>query len=95
MLVFTKIPKNSIRIPIIGGKTYSPDFAYVLNFKNGQKRLYFVVETKNTGDVKELKEIERQKIKHAEKIFGGAMKMKFETQFSKQKMQDLIQKIYC
>ncbi|TWY24946.1 type III restriction-modification system endonuclease, partial [Serratia marcescens] len=28
--VFTKIPKNSIKIPVAGGYTYSPDFAYVV-----------------------------------------------------------------
>jgi len=34
VIVFTKIPKNSIKIPIIGGKSYSPDFAYVLKFED-------------------------------------------------------------
>ncbi|HPW67255.1 MAG TPA: type III restriction-modification system endonuclease, partial [Salinivirgaceae bacterium] len=29
VIVFTKIPKNSIKIPVAGGKSYSPDFAYV------------------------------------------------------------------
>ena len=32
VVVFTKIPKNSIKIPVAGGKSYSPDFAYVINF---------------------------------------------------------------
>ena len=27
--VFSKIPKNSIKIPVAGGYTYSPDFAYI------------------------------------------------------------------
>lgn len=34
--VFTKIPKNSVKIPIVGGYTYSPDFAYVIEFENGK-----------------------------------------------------------
>ncbi len=25
-IVFSKIPKNSIKIPVAGGKSYSPDF---------------------------------------------------------------------
>lgn len=30
--VFTKIPKNSVQIPDVGDYTYSPDFAYVVEF---------------------------------------------------------------
>lgn len=93
VIVFTKIPKNSIKIPIAGGKTYSPDFAYVLNLKNGEKKLYFVVETKNT-DEESLRKEENQKIKHAEKFFGKSIKVKFRTQLSNQKIADLIRKIY-
>ncbi|WP_211278884.1 hypothetical protein, partial [Moraxella equi] len=29
VVVFTKIPKNAIKIPVAGGATYSPDFAYI------------------------------------------------------------------
>jgi type III restriction enzyme len=38
VVVFTKIPKNSIKIPVAGGASYSPDFAYVLNYKDGQQK---------------------------------------------------------
>ncbi|MEM4270968.1 MAG: hypothetical protein QXO70_02635 [Candidatus Pacearchaeota archaeon] len=47
VIVFTKIPKNSIKIPVAGGLSYSPDFAYVLKFKNREQKLYFIVECKN------------------------------------------------
>lgn len=93
VLVFTKIPKNSIKIPVAGGKSYSPDFAYVLNFGDGKKKLYFIVETKNT-DEESLRTEETQKIKHAELFFGGAVKIEFRTQFSKKKISTLIQEIY-
>ena len=93
MIVFTKIPKNSIRIPVAGGKSYSPDFAYVLNFEDGKKKLYFIVETKNT-DEESLRKEEIQKIKHAEKFFGDTIKIKFKTQFSDRKIATLIQEIY-
>ena len=93
VIVFTKIPKNSIKIPVAGGKTYSPDFAYVLNFKGGNKKLYFIVETKNT-DEESLREEERQKIKHAEKFFGSSIEIKFKTQFSNKKIARLIEEIY-
>lgn len=90
--VFTKIPKNSIKIPVSGGKSYSPDFAYVLNYEDGKKKLYFIVETKNT-DEENLREEEVQKIKHAEKFFGDTVKIKFKTQFSDTKMIDLIREL--
>jgi hypothetical protein len=37
------IPKNSIRIPIAGG-TYSPDFAYIVEFESGKKTLNLLIE---------------------------------------------------
>ena len=93
VVVFTKVPKNSIKIPVAGGKSYSPDFAYVLNFNDGEKKLYFIVETKN-ADEESLRNEEGQKIKYAEKFFEDTIKIKFETQFSNKKMIDLINKSF-
>ena len=93
VVVFTKIPKNSIKIPVAGGKSYSPDFAYVLNFKNGDKKLHFIVETKNVSSENSLREEEKQKIRHAEKFFNGNVKIEFKTQFSNNKIVELIWEI--
>lgn len=93
VIVFTKIPKNSIKIPVAGGKTYSPDFAYVLKFKDGKQKLNFIVETKDVGSDDALREEEKAKIKHAEKFFGGQVKIKFRKQFSNNKIVDLIKEI--
>lgn len=93
IVVFTKIPKNSIKIPVAGGKSYSPDFAYVINFKNGKKKLHFIVETKNVIGEDNLRNEEKQKIKHAEKFFAGFLEIKFKTQFSNNKIVDLINEI--
>ncbi len=90
VIVFTKIPKNSIKIPVAGGKTYSPDFAYVLKFKNEEKRLHFIVETKNVDGEHGLRDEEIQKIKHAEIFFNSSIKIEFKTQFSCNKIIDLI-----
>jgi type III restriction enzyme len=92
VIVFTKIPKNSIKIPLPGGKSYSPDFAYVLNFSDGEKKLYFIVETKNKESQGFLQE-EKQKIEYAQKFFGDAVKIKFKTQFKSNKISDLIREI--
>jgi len=93
VIVFSKIPKNSIKIPVAGGKSYSPDFAYVLNFEDGKKKLYFIVETKN-ADEESLRNEETQKIKHAEKFFRDTIQIRFKTQFSNNKIAALIQEIY-
>jgi len=93
VIVFTKIPKNSIKIPVAGGKTYSPDFAYVLKFKDGKQKLNFIVETKDVGSDDALREEEKAKIKHAEKFFGGQVKFEFRKQFSNNKIVDLIKEI--
>ncbi len=93
VVVFTKIPKNSIKIPVAGGKSYSPDFAYVLNFDNGDKKLHFIVETKNVNGEDSLREEEKQKIRHAEQFFNGNVKIDFKTQFSNNKIVDLIKEI--
>ncbi len=92
VVIFSKIPKNSIKIPVAGGKSYSPDFAYVLNFEDGKKKLYFIVETKNAQE-ESLRDEEKQKIKHAEMFFNDAVKITFKTQFSNKKIIDLISDI--
>lgn len=94
VIVFTKIPKNSIKIPVAGGASYSPDFAYVLDFKDGEKQLHFIVETKDVSGDNKLREEEKQKIKHAEILFNGAVKVSFKTQFSNMKIIELIKEIY-
>lgn len=93
VIVFTKIPKNSIKIPVAGGKSYSPDFAYVLKFKDGEQKLNFIVETKDVNSKDGLRDEEKFKIKHAEKFFGGKVKIEFKTQFSNDKIVDLIKRL--
>ncbi|MDI9347878.1 MAG: type III restriction-modification system endonuclease [Methylacidiphilales bacterium] len=92
VVVFTKIPKNSIKIPVAGGKSYSPDFAYVLKNENGGSKLLFIVETKNANE-SSLRDEEKQKIRHAEVFFGDAVKIKFKKQFINKNISDLIKEI--
>jgi len=93
VIVFTKIPKNSIKIPVAGGKSYSPDFAYVLKFKDGEQKLNFIVETKDVNSKDGLRDEEKFKIKHAEKFFDSKVKIEFRTQFSNNKIVDLIKEL--
>ena len=91
--MFTKIPKNSIKIPVAGGKSYSPDFAYVLKLKDGEQKLNFIVETKDVNNKDGLRDEEKFKIKHAEKFFDGKVKIEFRSQFSNNKIVDLIKEL--
>ena len=90
--VFTKIPKNSIRIPIIGGKSYSPDFAYVLKRGDEIRKVCFVVETKDK-DEKDLTLEEKIKIKMAEKFFNEKIKIVFKKQLRKDKIEQIINSV--
>ena len=95
VIVFTKIPKNSIRIPVAGGGTYSPDFAYVVKYADGKKALSLIVETKDK-EKRALFMDEQQKIKHAETLFNSFdhdFKVSFETQFKTMAIKDIINKI--
>lgn len=93
--VFSKIPKNSIKIPVAGGSSYSPDFAYVVDYANGSKRLNLVVESKNKDDIA-LNTEEVQKIKHAEQLFsqsGQVINIQFKKQLKQMSMVELIKDI--
>ena len=92
VIVYSKIPKNSIRIPLIGGGSYSPDFAYVLKNIDGSSQLSMVVETKGKDKIN-LDELETTKIKHAQKYFNqenSKLDVRFETQLHGQKIVDII-----
>ena len=93
--VFTKIPKNSIKIPVAGGYTYSPDFAYVVKTTKGDY-LNFIIETKNVDGKDSLRLEEERKIKHAQALFSQiskSIKVEFKTQFANDTIYNLIRNI--
>lgn len=94
VIVYTKIPKSSIRIPLVGGGTYSPDFAYVIKSADGHTVLNLVVESKNRTETG-LMVSESQKIKHAEVFFNQLsekenVKITFKKQLQNKTALDLI-----
>ncbi|MGP5793852.1 restriction endonuclease, partial [Psychrobacter celer] len=93
--VFSKIPRNSVRIPIAGGGTYSPDFAYVVETDKGQT-LNLIIETKDTSSSDNLRAEESRKIKHAERLFNqmesDGLSVSFSTQFQDDLVKDIINK---
>ncbi|MDP8101856.1 type III restriction-modification system endonuclease [Phocoenobacter atlanticus] len=92
VMVFTKIPKNSIKIPVAGGGTYSPDFAYIIKKESGEV-LNLVVESKGVESNDILRKEETKKIQHAEQLFkqfGNVLNIKFVSQFNQDKIVELI-----
>lgn len=69
LVVYGKIPRNSIRIPNITKDSYSPDFMYVVHSKDGKTSLNVVIETKDVTQDAVLRGPERAKISNAERFF--------------------------
>lgn len=95
VIVYGKIPRRSIRIPVIGGNTYSPDFAYIIKNKNGEKKLNIVIESKNK-DKNDLFINEKDKIKLANKFFqclnNSDINIQFHEQYEGVGITDIIRK---
>lgn len=96
VIVFGKIPKNSIRIPVINGHTYSPDLAYLVEYNNGSRSLNIVIESKNKGK-RNLSDEEKEKITLANKFFetinNTGIKVVFEEQMSGETVSGIIDDI--
>lgn len=87
-----QIANSSIKIPISGGGSYSPDFAYILRDKKSNQTLHLIVEVKNKEE-RDLLSDERQKIAHAKKFFEAldkSVRIDFKTQLKSQKMREII-----
>lgn len=69
VVVYAKIPRNSIAIPTITGGTYSPDFMYVVKKSSGEKELNIVIETKDVEGKESLRDSETVKIDCARVFF--------------------------
>jgi len=89
IVVFSKIPKNSIKIPVIGGGSYSPDFAYVVKYKDGKEALNLVIESKGKEKIG-LSSEEKMKIKCVEKLFEGHLNIRFKAQFKNEEISRIV-----
>lgn len=94
VVVFAKIPKNSIKIPVVGGGTYSPDFAYIIRFEDGKEELNLIIESKGKND---LNNEEKMKIESARRLFNnyidGSINIRFEEQLKNDKITRIIRGI--
>ena len=94
--VYGKIPKRTVRIPTYADGTYSPDFMYIINQKNGKKQLNLVVETKDKIKEK-IDPEERRKFSAAHKLFEKLKdelpEVYYRPQISKQDMTEIIESV--
>lgn len=89
--VFTKIPKNALKIPVAGGKSYTPDFVYILKCKD-KGQIYCIIESKGK-DERDLSALEASKISRAEKFLEQSGVFETKIHFKRQFEGDEITKI--
>lgn len=82
--VFGKIPKSSIKIPVANGGTYSPDFMYLVDKKDGTSELNLIIESKDVDTEMALRDQENYKIECAQKLFEQLEKEGVNIKFRKQ-----------
>lgn len=97
VVVYGKIPRNSIAIPTITGGMYSPDFMYVVKRSSGEKELNIVVETKDVADKTSLRATEKIKIECARLFFDTLTQdgytVHFHDQLNNKQMAQIIQEV--
>ncbi|MEA1953268.1 MAG: DEAD/DEAH box helicase family protein [Campylobacterota bacterium] len=89
--VFAKLPK--VNIPTAHGKSYNPDFGYVIE-QDDKKELYFIVETKGYDDFNEIGTTEKLKIASAEAFFNElksqGINVEYQTKLNNQELSTMI-----
>ncbi|AIG63450.1 type III deoxyribonuclease [Corynebacterium atypicum] len=90
VVVYGKIPRRSIRVPVYFGGTTSPDFMYVLKGGDGTLSLNFIVETKDVDTKANLRETEQLRIKAARKFFESISSDNITVRFMPQLKRDDI-----
>ncbi|MFE7671204.1 type III restriction-modification system endonuclease [Streptomyces albidoflavus] len=91
VVVYGKIPRKSIKIPLYFGGTTSPDFMYVLKRDDGKLSLNFVVETKDVDKPSDMRESEMLRMKAAKRFFESMNSESFDIAFKPQvKSDDII-----
>ena len=92
VLVYTKLPSKFV-IPTPLG-TYNPDWALLIQDTAGDKRLYFIAETKSTWIPEERRPSENAKIKCAEVHFTAIFSEGSEIIFQDiENLSDILQTI--
>ena len=92
--VFAKLPK--VNIPTAHGRSYNPDFGYVIE-QNNKKELYFIVETKGYDTFDEISIKEQLQIKSAEAFFKQlklqGINVEYRTKLNSPELSQIISDI--
>ena len=89
VVVFGKIPRKSVQVPLYYGGTTSPDFLYIIK-KNNDTEINMIVETKDVDKESTLRGTEKLKILSAKKFFEELKKEGINVSFEKQLKDDDI-----
>ena len=90
VVVFGKIPRRSVQVPLYFGGTTSPDFMYVIQ-RDDKLEINFIVETKDIDKESSLRGSENLKIASAKKFFEELKKDGVSVSFEPQlKSDDII-----
>jgi len=94
VVVYGKIPRRSIKVPLYFGGTTSPDFMYVLKKGDGQLAMNFIVETKDVEKSTDLRQTEQMRITAAKKFFESMEEVGIDVAFRAQlKSDDIVSMI--
>jgi len=94
IVVFGKLPR--VNIPTAHGRSYNPDFGYVIE-EDGEKELYFIVETKGHDTFESIGKREQLQIKSAEAFFKAlqakGINVRYETKLNSPQLSQMISDI--
>ncbi|WP_309130844.1 type III restriction-modification system endonuclease [Brevibacterium sp.] len=90
VIVFGKIPRRSVKVPLYFGGTTSPDFMYVLKREDGGLSLNFIIETKDVKKRSDLRESEKLRMTAARRFFESISSEGIEVTFRDQVQRDDI-----
>ena len=93
IVVFGKIPRKSIQVPLYFGGTTSPDFMYIIQRENDKPELNLIIETKDVQKDSGLRTEEQLRIENAKKFFEALKQDGLNVAFKKQMKQDEIIKL--
>ncbi len=92
--VFAKLPK--VNIPTAHGRSYNPDFGYVVEQDN-KKELYFIVETKGYDDFNDISTKEKLQIESAKAFFkelkNKSVNVEYKTKLNSPELSAMISDI--
>lgn len=90
VVVYGKIPRRSIKVPLYFGGTTSPDFMYVVKRDDGKLSLNLVVETKDVEKHSDMRGSEQLRMKAAKRFFESMSSESFDVAFRPQVKRDDI-----